>query len=204
MSVIGIFNRASSINLPNVPSDNKSAAKVGTSTSVGSNPSGSSGLISSCMGDLIAIGKEMNSNANAVALAQFNEIQANAQRVRDSTLASVIVDSVTVELTKPDATGDLPADVLKYLQHNNIAFGPKNNQGIVDYLKSINKTDGKGLNKGEFESIKGALEADAVDNNVRLASNQRIFEKMLQTHINGTRAISEISKLMGDSVAGFR
>lgn len=129
-------------------------------------------------------------------------IDAGSQRARDSQQAASIVDGAVSAFKKPDATADVPKDVLSYLQNNNISIGLKTNQGIDAYLVSIKKPDGKGLNKGELDTIKGALEADSGRNgDVTQAASTKI-QRLVQTFNILIGEVSSITKQGGDAAKG--
>lgn len=177
-----------------------------TSTPSLTMPSG--GSVSNCILEVITAMQLHASTTSMFMQVKTEEIRDGSKRARDSQQGAVKTDGVVSQLKKPDATADLPRDVLAYLKGNNVPIGLQNGQGIDDYLKSINKPDGVGLNKGELETIKGALEADGGRNNDLLTAGGTTFQRLMQNLNNAINMISSAQVMSAEMnkniIAGIR
>ncbi|WP_395755912.1 secretion protein EspA [Edwardsiella ictaluri] len=138
-----------------------------------------------------------------LAQGKFALMQEKTNRSRDSQLAANQVDSIIAQLKKADDTGDLPPEVLQYLHDHNINItvqnDGKNGTGDIDsYLKSIGHPDGKGLNKGQLDAIKGALETDSGRCSDFSTQSQLQIQKEMQSYGVSVNMINSMQTLLAD------
>ncbi|ARD40555.1 secretion protein EspA [Edwardsiella ictaluri] len=130
-------------------------------------------------------------------------MEAKAARARNSHQVANQIDAIIAKFKKADDTGDLPPEVLKYLRDNNINItvqnDGKNNTGDIDsYLKSIGHPDGKGLDKGELDVIKGALETDSGRSSDFVTQSQLQLQKTLQSYNVCVTLINSMQTLLAE------
>lgn len=109
------------------------------------------------------------------------EISGGSERARNSQQAATMVDGIISGLEKPTSTGTLSQDLIAYLRNNKISLGVTNGKGIDEWLAGIGKTTGEGLTRGQLETVKGALEADAGRNNDVMGAGNTAMQRIMQT-----------------------
>ncbi|ACR68165.1 secretion protein EspA [Edwardsiella ictaluri] len=138
-----------------------------------------------------------------LAQGKFEVMSAKADRARNSQQAANEIDSIIAQLKKAGDTGDLPPDVLNYLREHNINItvqnGGKNSNGDIDsYLKSIGHPDGKGLDKGQLDVIKGALETDSGRCSDFVTQSQLQIQKQMQSYGVSVNLINSMQTLLAE------
>ncbi|MGQ5524514.1 secretion protein EspA [Chitinimonas sp. PSY-7] len=138
-----------------------------------------------------------------LAQGRYDQMSAKADRSRNSQQAANQIDAVISGMTKPDDTKDLPQDVIDYLKSHNISItvqtdGNKSASGIEDYLKSIGHPDGKGLNKGQLDVIKGALESDSGRCSDFVTQAQLQIQKTMQSYNVCVSLINSMQSLLAE------
>ncbi|EAA3660141.1 secretion protein EspA [Salmonella enterica] len=137
------------------------------------------------------------------AQAKYAQMNDQADRSRSSQQAANQVDSIIAGLTQSSDTGDLPDEVYQYMEKYSIPVtvqdGGKNTTSTIrDYLKSISHEDGKGLNKGQLDVIKGALETDSGRCSDFVTSAQLQIQKLMQSFNVCVSLINSLQTLLSE------
>ncbi|MFM5540456.1 secretion protein EspA [Aeromonas veronii] len=122
-----------------------------------------------------------------LAQGKYDQMSAKADRARNSQQAANQVDSVMSRLAKADDKGDIPPEVIQYLRDHHISItvqndGSNSTSDIDSYLKSIGHPDGKNLDKGQLDVIKGALETDSGRCSDFVTQSQLQIQKTMQSY----------------------
>ncbi|WP_199153205.1 hypothetical protein [Chromobacterium sp. ASV23] len=138
-----------------------------------------------------------------LAQGKYDQMSAKADRARDSQQAANQVDSIIAQLKDAGSTADLPQSVIDYLKSHNISItvqndGQNSTSGIEDYLKSIGHPDGKGLNKGQLDVIKGALETDSGRCSDFVTQAQLQIQKTMQSYNVCVSLINSMQSLLAE------
>lgn len=138
----------------------------------------------------------------------YNQMETSNARARESTQAANEVDAAIAKITA--ATGDgstanLPPDVIKYMEDHNISVTVGSDgkpESIDDFLKSIGHADGKGISKGDLDSIKAALTADSSSGSDKSSSLQLQGQKIMQNWTLCINAISSAQQSQNETLKG--
>ncbi|ALP42573.1 MULTISPECIES: secretion protein EspA [Aeromonas] len=138
-----------------------------------------------------------------LAGVKYDQMSAKADRARDSQQAANQVDSIISRLAKADDKGDLPPEVIQYLRDHHIAItaqndGKNSTSDIDSYLKSIGHPDGKGLDKGQLDMIKGALETDSGRCSDFVTQSQLQIQKTMQSYNVCVSLINSMQTLLAE------
>lgn len=138
-----------------------------------------------------------------LAQGKYDEMSAKADRARNSQQASNEIDSIMAQLVDAKSTGNLPPDVIQYLRDHNISITVSNNGttsdcGIDAYLKSIGHADGNGLNKGQLDVIKGALDTDSGRCSDFVTQSQLQIQKTMQSYNVCVSLINSMQTLLAE------
>lgn len=138
-----------------------------------------------------------------LAQSKFDVMNARANRARNSQQAANAIDATISQLTDASSTAAIPSDVLAYLRSNNISISVQNNgntssQSIDQYLASIGHTDGAGLNKGQLDTIKAALETDSSQCSDFVSQSQLQIQKTMQSYNVCVSLINSMQTLLAE------
>ncbi|MBL0526830.1 secretion protein EspA [Aeromonas dhakensis] len=138
-----------------------------------------------------------------LAQGKYDQMSAKADRARDSQQAANQVDSIISRLAKADDKGDLSPEVIQYLRDHHIAItvqndGKNSTSDIDSYLKSIGHPDGKGLDKGQLDVIKGALETDSGRCSDFVTQAQLQIQKTMQSYNVCVSLINSMQTLLAE------
>ncbi|AIJ09187.1 MULTISPECIES: secretion protein EspA [Edwardsiella] len=138
-----------------------------------------------------------------LAQGKYDQMKAKADRARNSQQVANQIDAIIAKFKKAGDTGDLPPDVLKYLRDHNINItvqddGKNATSDIDSYLKSIGHPDGKGLDKGELDVIKGALETDSGRSSDFVTQAQLQIQKTMQSYNVCVSLINSMQTLLAE------
>ncbi|PHV11502.1 secretion protein EspA [Chitinimonas sp. BJB300] len=130
-----------------------------------------------------------------LAQGKYDQMSVKADRSRNSQEAANQVDSKIAEIDDPKKGADLPDVVIKYMREHNITVMGKS---IDDYLDSIGHKDGKGLKKGDLDSIKGALESDSGRCSDFVSQAQLQIQKVMQSYNVCVSLINSMQTLLAE------
>lgn len=138
-----------------------------------------------------------------LAQGKYDQMSAKADRARDSQQAANQVDSIISRLAKADDKGDLSPEVIQYLRDHHIAItvqndGKNSTSDIDSYLKSIGHPDGKGLDKGQLDVIKGALETDSGRCSDFVTQAQLQIQKTMQSYNVCVSLVNSMQTLLAE------
>ena len=138
----------------------------------------------------------------------YNQMETSNARARESTQAANEVDAAIAKITAATgdgSTADLPPDVIQYMRDHNISVTVGSDgkpQSIDDFLKSIGHSDGKGISKGDLDSIKAALTADASSGSDKSSTLQLQGQKIMQNWTLCINAISSAQQSQNETMKG--
>ncbi|KIA79285.1 secretion protein EspA [Chromobacterium amazonense] len=143
-----------------------------------------------------------------LAQGKYDQMSAKADRARDSQQAANQVDSIIAQLKDAGSTGSLPKEVIDYLRSHNISVtvqndGKNTSGSIDDYLKSIgckfdDQGNATGLNKGQLDVIKGALETDSGRCSDFVTQAQLQIQKTMQSYNVCVSLINSMQSLLAE------
>lgn len=138
-----------------------------------------------------------------LAQGKYDQMSAKADRARDSQQAANQVDSIISRLAKADDKGDLSPEVIQYLRDHHIAItvqndGKNSTSDIDSYLNSIGHQDGKGLDKGQLDVIKGALETDSGRCSDFVTQAQLQIQKTMQSYNVCVSLVNSMQTLLAE------
>ncbi|AOZ52124.1 secretion protein EspA [Chromobacterium vaccinii] len=138
-----------------------------------------------------------------LAQGKYDQMSAKADRARNSQQAANQVDAIISKLAKADDKGDLPPEVIQYLKDHHISItvqndGTNSTSDIMAYLKSIGHEDGKGLDKGQLDVIKGALDADSGRCSDFVTQAQLQIQKTMQSYNVCVSLINSMQSLLAE------
>ncbi|MBX9295198.1 hypothetical protein VA599_17835 [Chromobacterium sp. TRC.1.1.SA] len=138
-----------------------------------------------------------------LAQGKYDQMSAKADRARNSQQAANQVDAIISKLAKADDKGDLPPEVIQYLKDHHISItvqndGTNSTSDIMAYLKSIGHPDGKGLDKGQLDVIKGALDADSGRCSDFVTQAQLQIQKTMQSYNVCVSLINSMQSLLAE------
>ncbi|MBT2869658.1 hypothetical protein JQK19_20725 [Chromobacterium violaceum] len=145
---------------------------------------------------------------NDLVQNKYDQMTAKADRSRDSQQAANQVDSILSQLKEADDTATLPKEVIDYLEKHNISVttqndGENSTTGIRKYLESIGckfDKDGNatGLNKGQLDAIKNALETDSGKCSDFVTQAQLQIQKTMQSYNVCVSLINSMQSLLAE------
>jgi secreted effector protein SseB len=135
------------------------------------------------------------------SFALFDDINAKTKRSRDSQDMANNVESTIASLdpNKPDATGTLSPDVIKYMHDNGIKVDGKT---IDEYMAASADKNG-GLNKGQLAAVKAALESDSGRSSDFVQQGQLQIQQILQTFNIATQMANSLQSMGAEMNKGI-
>ncbi|AXE30549.1 secretion protein EspA [Chromobacterium phragmitis] len=138
-----------------------------------------------------------------LAQNKYDQMSAKADRSRDSQQAANQLDSIISRLKEAKDTANLPKEVIDYLREHNISItvqndGENSSSNIDAYLNSIGHPDGKGLDKGQLDVIKGALESDSGRCSDFVTQAQLQIQKTMQSYNVCVSLINSMQSLLAE------
>ncbi|QAU24330.1 secretion protein EspA [Dyella sp. M7H15-1] len=135
----------------------------------------------------------------------FNQMETSNARARESTRIANLVDAAIAKIIKADGTADLPTEVVEYMYNHGITVTVGSDgkpMNIKDFLASIGHENGAGISKGDLDSIKSALTADASAGSDKSSTLQLQGQKIMQNWNLCINAISSGQQSQNEALKG--
>jgi secreted effector protein SseB len=197
-------------------------ANLTSTTNVGETPdvNHDTGDYGNYLDDRSRLGDKAFSPFEAMAMIALNEAATDLNKICDKvnagnarqTASNEKANDVDAAIAKiiaasgDGSTADLPQGVIDYMKEHNITVTAGSDgkpMSITDFLKSIGHPDGKGLGKGDLDSIKGALTADAAGGGDTSATDQIQAQKCMQTYTLWVNGISTVQQQWNETLSGI-
>lgn len=150
----------------------------------------------------IAVLYEFMTFFTEMANIQYAEMSAMADRARQSQEYVNVIDNLINGLETPEDTATLPPDLIAYMKSQNIYvdYNPTTGKGgpIDKWLNDIGHPSGSGLNKGELEMVKIALESDASRCSDFVTESQLQIQKVMQSYNVCVSLINSMQTLLAE------
>lgn len=132
---------------------------------------------------------------------KYDQMSVKADRARTSQQMANEVDAKVADLAKPGDRATLPDDVIQYLRDHRIPITALNNgTNSASDIDAYISANGRSLNQGQLNMIKGALETDSGRCSDFVTQAQLQIQKSMQSYNVCVSLINSMQTLLAEMI----